>query len=393
MTQHSMTTPSWLNEDFIKTAILGETHSDRATLIKYHVAPAAAPGDNYISDIYRVSVETQDGNQFSLIVKCLPTTEYNLQFIRTARLFEKEIILYDSVLPLMCELEKCVSVRFAPKCYFIRSHSVLVLDDLTRQGFKIVDRREGLNLNHCKEAMKCLAYFHACSTALPKEMMISNFCDTVYSGAGQAHARSYVTNCVLSVADRVDKWPGYERFGDKLRNIASSSSDRVVSLFNSESPFRVLNHGDFWTNNIMFQHSSEGDISGIKIIDFQMCRFVSPVFDILYFLYTSPQEEIRLNHRLLLLDEYCKEFTSVAQRLNLPVSITTDLLDKAMVENEFYGFINAIMMLPAVLSGPEKTPDLENVAQGKSEMEWLSGERFRHQFQNILDEFERKGCI
>lgn len=60
--------------------------------------------------------------------------------------------------------------------------------------------------------------------------------------------------------------------------------------------FNVLNHGDCWTNNIMFQYDSKGRISETILIDFQMSRFGSPAQDLYYFLLSSTNLEVKLKY-------------------------------------------------------------------------------------------------
>jgi len=53
------------------------------------------------------------------------------------------------------------------------------------------------------------------------------------------------------------------------------------------SDFNVLNHGDFWSNNMMFSHDSFGNIKDIYMVDFQIPKYGSVAQDLYYFLMTS----------------------------------------------------------------------------------------------------------
>ena len=64
--------PKWLNEDFIEKALKSAGDSS-VQVISYKVTNATAAGDNYLSDMYRVSVCVTRGCEaetFSVIVKC-----------------------------------------------------------------------------------------------------------------------------------------------------------------------------------------------------------------------------------------------------------------------------------------------------------------------------------
>jgi aminoglycoside phosphotransferase (APT) family kinase protein len=59
-----------------------------------------------------------------------------------------------------------------------------------------------------------------------------------------------------------------------------------------ESGFNVLIHGDLWVNNILFG----GLEDAVRLVDFQLTHFTSPVLDLLYFIVTSATIEVRVNH-------------------------------------------------------------------------------------------------
>jgi hypothetical protein len=64
--------PRWLNEDFIKKALKSAGDSS-VEVDSYDVTKATKPGDNYMSDMYRVTASVTRGcgpDVTSFIVKC-----------------------------------------------------------------------------------------------------------------------------------------------------------------------------------------------------------------------------------------------------------------------------------------------------------------------------------
>jgi len=59
--------------------------------------------------------------------------------------------------------------------------------------------------------------------------------------------------------------------------------------------FNVLNHGDSWSNNIMFQYDEFGKIKEVYMVDYQVSKYGSVAQDLLYFLISSTKLEDKLS--------------------------------------------------------------------------------------------------
>jgi hypothetical protein len=69
--------PRWLNKDFINKALKPEGDSS-VEVDTYDITRATAPGDNYLSDMYRVTASVTRGfgpEVMSFIVKCSRESE------------------------------------------------------------------------------------------------------------------------------------------------------------------------------------------------------------------------------------------------------------------------------------------------------------------------------
>ena len=82
---------------------------------------------------------------------------------------------------------------------------------------------------------------------------------------------------------------------DKVDTFCKVSVTRQLNHFlgNVSRPVDTCCHGDFWSNNIMFNYGAEGKVSKSILVDFQMINFGHTAYEVLYMLYISTDMELR----------------------------------------------------------------------------------------------------
>lgn len=63
---------------------------------------------------------------------------------------------------------------------------------------------------------------------------------------------------------------------------------------NNPQEFKVLNHGDFWSSNIMLSYTQSGEINQLRFVDFQLCKWGSPAQDLWELIICSAKHSIRI---------------------------------------------------------------------------------------------------
>lgn len=71
----------------------------------------------------------------------------------------------------------------------------------------------------------------------------------------------------------------------------------------SREPFATVTHGDIWLSNSL-QKYKDGRVVKNKLLDFQFYSYRSPAADVLFFLWTSVQDEVLVKHFERLLKFY-----------------------------------------------------------------------------------------
>jgi hypothetical protein len=408
--------PDWLNKEFLKSAIQQEVSGSNIDVTKYDIQLAVSKDNHFTSSLLRVSVEYSftDQTQSSktgtkhLIVKSLPKSEMMRAMLTQTGIFKRETDVYLVALPAMYSLaEELMGSKvqyLTSRCIYSVS-DVLVLEDLNHLGYKMADRRRGLDLPHCQLALRSLAQFHGMSVALHREhpSSMSLFHEVFYKEEQRQLLSFTFEPGMQALAAVVAKWPGYERFADKIRKMAETMVTKALEAVKPiDGSLSVLNHGDFWTNNMVFKYPSGSEIpEEAKFVDFQASRFTSPALDLQYFMFTSPSQEVRFEHMDGLLETYHTELRKTLTMLGCSdVEFTIEHLKKDFEDKAYFGLITACVYLNMMLADPKESVDVDNVTledfkavEGNPMVKSMSGTLFRETFQKVLLHFESKGLL
>lgn len=389
-----------LDADFF-AGVLG-----RGRVVRCEVSARRKDGTGFIGTMRRATVEAEEDDGRSrtlhLIVKTLPENESLRKVISDLGFFPREIAVYEQTLPDIYSMflhsgSGIPPHSLAPAMYPCGGlEDVLVLEDLEPAGFRMATGGRQLDLAHCLAALRALAVFHAGSIALFEDDVssVSRFSELFYVPKRRDYASQFVLPNVRALASAIRSWPGFERFADKIAGLEATVVDRTIQVVKrDEAELSVLNHGDFWVNNILYRYDEgTGAVDKAKLVDFQLCRFSSPALDLNYFLCTSVAEDVRLTHRDRLLDEYLGVFNSTLEALECTSRLSRGELDRQMEARAFYGLLGAFTDLATILA-PQDSVSLENFADDGAFDKLYANEDFRGVLQKLLLEFEAKNLL
>ncbi|XP_065354509.1 uncharacterized protein LOC135948981 [Calliphora vicina] len=366
--------PKWINEDYF-VPILEKDVPDYKCITKFSPIAATAPGENYTSIMVRVIIdlEMRDGSsqQASYILKTvLDASNHGAAFVSAMNLFPKEKQMYANYIPKFEQLYKDagVDVKLGPKClhFDVTPEKItLVMEDLKRKQFGNIDRLKGFDMDHMKVVLNKLAEFHAASAVYeelngPYEPMYhASFFNeanrpmmaALYEPRSQLFKKALLEWGLDDVETYISKTPTMDEYFDE--NL----------LLNTVNPneFNVLNHGDCWSNNIMFTHDESGKVKESLFVDFQICKWGSPVQDLWYVITNSVNLDIKIIEFDHFIQMYHSRLGECLKLLKYSKTIPSlKELHIKMLKYGYWGVFTANTIAPAILYPSDKDANMDN---------------------------------
>ncbi|XP_062541749.1 uncharacterized protein LOC134209748 [Armigeres subalbatus] len=415
--------PEYLNESLILEALeCGLEYPTRISvkIDQFIVRTATTAGDNYLSDVFRVWVcfkrvsgSVQPDEEISLIVKCMPDTGFRGPVIGMLNAYEKEVYMVRNVVPELSRLAN--GEKFAAKIFYATSDPVrlIIFQDLKALEFTMADRSlGGLDYNHCSTVMRKIAKFHAASMMLASssKSKFNELTERLEYGFMNPHVAledntmlDILANGLTSLINCAEKyWTGFSpNIIAKLKRMSPRYKTRIQSCLNQKfaNGYKVVNHGDLWMNNILFQYDTNGNSKDAMFVDYQLSCYTSPGIDLNYSLVNCPNFEVRENRRDDLVNVYhttLKSSLEAADYENIPTLDDVKLEIKRM---GFFGFIAAVSILPIVMMDTSTEVDISFdalVDEQKAEKLRLlqyNGGRYRKSITVLLERFDREGLL
>ncbi|KAI4499224.1 hypothetical protein M0802_005807 [Mischocyttarus mexicanus] len=371
-------TPIWLSFEFMQSILRKVKNDDSIQVIGIFSKPATAKGDNYTSDMYRVSIDitSEKGDRKvtkkeSFIVKAAPSGDtLQRRLVEESKIFNTEMSIMMDLLKKMNNLVGPTHILSAETFYVKKEYpEFLVIEDLATRGFRMTDRQAGLDLAHSMLTIQGLARFHASSLAVCEK---EPYYKTLYQHGlfyeeQSPQLSSFFTLGTKTLATLVKEWPNFEKYAEKIDKIWDKIYNETskVSKFR-EDEFNVINHGDAWINNMLYRYDEEGKPIDHTFVDFQMCVYGSPALDLQYFLSTSPKDNVYENDKDKLLDEYYSTLCNTMKKLDcktLPPS--RENLDKSMKKHELLAMACSFTVLPFVLQDKKDAKHLNEIMNGE----------------------------
>ena len=208
-----------------------------------------------------------------------------------------------------------------------------------------------MDYDHMRLVMRKIARFHAASMLYAKQSaehqrrLASRYAYGLHNPQEQPEdsrilqALQKGLEKFISVAGG---WPELE--GGVLRQLEALLpvfKERIAGCVKPRQPgarYEVLNHGDLWSNNMMFRYGPDDKtVEEIIFVDYQISNYGSPGLDLVYTLYNCPHRDVRIARRAELLQEYHRVLADALRKNGYDSVPTMDDVREEFSRNEFFG--------------------------------------------------------
>ncbi|XP_037775108.1 uncharacterized protein LOC119572204 isoform X2 [Penaeus monodon] len=392
--------------------VLEADKGNNATLTSWCFDDLTSDGDNYSTYVTSVKVAYSQGGaalETTYVAKLNPCGNVSKSGSLTSSMFEKEGQFYTKLEPaLSLELTALghESLR-VPTFFYVsldRGHEVMIMENLQVHGFRMNDRKKGLDVIHATLVIQELARLHAASIllkinkgpellneVLSKDWM--NFDKTTHDFLKLKYS-GHVDNAIVTL----EKIGGYDKTVAWLRDLKPRALEILEDQAKDAGPFNVVSHGDCWNNNLLFRYNAEGKPVEVMLLDLQLIRQASLAIDLNFFLYTSLDGHTRRSNITSFLDTYYECFKSVIESAQRDMPFTQEAFKQEFVDKHLYGFLFAIFIIPLSVCRSDQLPKGLTDSFGKKQENLMldmldSNPLFRPRFLALFDEMMEDGII
>lgn len=326
--------------------------------------------DDWISVNYKVVIsgKINEKNCKKLVNVKVPPVNPERR-VNSVKFFEREIFTYNNIFPAFMKFQNDSDLRFNafPKCYLAKfdqekDEIFIITKDVRSKGFTNINRFTPNDIQHARCFLTELGRFHAVSLAMKEKqpVIFDKFKDLNDSigESGQEELKSLTDKNCSRALDQLHSSEEDAIFRLKQFSENIFSEIKKCTNYGSAEPYTVINHGDCSTSNILFRYKA-GLPQQICLINWQVCRYSSPILDLVYYIFNFTDKSLRDKYYDNLLQVYYKSLREHIERLDGDPNELfpfTALLRQMKMFSKF-GVAMAIFMLPEICKNDEVDDD------------------------------------
>ncbi|XP_045586392.1 uncharacterized protein [Procambarus clarkii] len=368
-----------ITEAHVKAALTVDKGSE-ADLVSWSVKDFTHKGDNYATIVTSVSVKFSLAGQertTSYVVKLNPMRPFLDFAVFTQAIFYKEAEFFEEILPLLnaeLTVRGLQGLRVAKWFYtsLEKDKEMIFLEDLRLRGFKMFDRKKGMDVAHATLVLQELARLHAASLLLkataPEQDLADRFkhikVDWLnYSKNARQTISEMFSSHFANAEELLHDIEGYEVAEQWMAKHKNDCAGLFESQLVRTPKFDVICHGDCWNNNVLFRYNDEDEPVEVMLVDLQLNRVASAATDLNYLLYTSLHGNDRKANWRDFLSSYYDTFQGVMEAGGRDMPFTLEELHQEYKNKMEYGILFSTMTVSIIISESKDIPDIDNLKE------------------------------
>lgn len=374
------------------------------------------PGENFGSLILAIDVTLLQNSKTEvvhLVAKLPPPSPYLLKLFNSPFTFSKELAFYKDLTPAFLQLQSENGICNANESwlgprYFggrmglkdkniFDNQASIVLENLNYTGYKMIDRLIGLNKQQVQYAIKQLAKFHSLGVAMKKTKpkQFEELIMPALAGVMSETTKQCIGDMIKKSLDDLNNIPEAKPFMEIIyKSIELGGKIEANQINSKDDTWCTMIHNDFWVNNMMFKINQDNNIVDMKIVDFQLCGYDYGVKDLIFFLISSPSNEIIDDIFDDMVNLYYDSFIDNLRELNISVKeYTREKLIKLVENAAPLKLAQCLMMTQVIKSVPGTAANMEAINNKESFLQMGGGKAHYDKLLLVLNLFRKRGWL
>ncbi|CRK90554.1 CLUMA_CG004258, isoform A [Clunio marinus] len=343
------------------------TNHKNVKIINFHIESFGSYV-GFLGEYFRLKIDTnvdESHQEINFFVKSLPLKNVKLRkLLIDTRIFKKEVFLYENLLSTLSQFS---DVSWCPNAFLFRD-DLLVLNDMTLEGYKMLPFDFKFTQAHVESTLKCLASFHCCSIvyehtegkSITKQFESMLF-ETSVADISWYHAglKTIYDIALLETS-----------YGNTHRDmILNDFYEKIFgSISNMESaPYDILkvaSHRDIWKNNLMFNFD-DNDLQKPKhcvLVDFQTTRYLPISIDVLMAIICTTRRRHHDEYFKYYIEFYFRQLEANLEKfdINLSDKMSFESFRKTCHHHKFFALVYNTVILMITMIPREYFIDLND---------------------------------